>query len=63
MTGEAARILRMEHRIVRFAMAVGALWNVAMLALVAGNAGYSLMFTGSLRQCGHYRTVTDAASV
>jgi hypothetical protein len=42
MTGEAAWILRMEHRIVRFAMAVCALWNVAMRALVAGNTGYSL---------------------
>lgn len=39
MTGEAAWILLMERRIVRFAMAVGTLRNKAMLAFVAGNAG------------------------
>ena len=39
MTGEAARNLLVECRIVRFAMAFGTLRNDAMLTLVAGNAG------------------------
>lgn len=63
MAGEATWEFLMECLIVWLAMAVGTLRNVAVLALVAGDAGYRLVLAGALRQFVEYFAMTGTARV
>ena len=53
----------MECLVVWLAMAVGTLRHIAVLALVAGDAGYSPVLAGTIRQFGEYFAVTGTARV
>ena len=62
MAGEAAWEFIMECLIVWLAMTVGTLRYIAVLVLVAGDAGYRLVLTGTLRQFVEYFVMTGTAS-
>ena len=62
MAGEAAWEFIMKCLIVWLTMTVGALRYVTVLVLVAGDAGYRLVLTGTLRQFVEYFVMTGAAS-
>ena len=61
MAGEAAWKLFIECLVVRLAVTVGTLRHIAMLVLVAGDAGQCMVLAGALRQFVQDWGMTGAA--